>query len=413
MQKLARDSAWAFGGQVVRIAAQAAYFILLARTLGVTQFGVLAAVLAIVAIAVPFAGWGGGNIMIMRTARDRSAFRTAFGASLLMVVWSGSALTVVTTAISVAVIGELALAVQVALSDLVLARLADTCSQAYQGLGRLRASACLGTVPYVVRLLAAVAFVQAGGSGASGWGPWYLGSAAVSATIAGAVAIGRLGRPRFSSKIARGQLKEGFLFAVGASSATVYNDIDKAMVARLASLGAAGVYAAASRAVGMAFAPILAVYTAAYYRFFAAGAGGIAGTIELARKLAPAVLGLGIAATLGLWFAAPLAPHILGPGYGDAVEGLRWLSIVPLLQAVFYLAGDVLTGAGFQGLRSAAQVGAAGLNVSLNLWLIPLYSWRGAAAATVVTDATLALALWAIIAGKSRRRGGLAAPVTA
>jgi O-antigen/teichoic acid export membrane protein len=207
--------------------------------------------------------------------------------------------------------------------------------------------------------------------------------------------------------------KEGFLFAIGASSATVYNDIDKVMVARLASLSAAGAYAAASRAVGMAFTPILALFTAAYYRFFAAGATGITGTLELARKLAPAVLSLGIAAALGLWFAAPLAPRILGPGYGDAVEALRWLSIVPLLQAVFYLAGDVLTGAGLQGLRSAAQVGAAALNISLNLWLIPAYSWRGAATATVITDTTLAVALWAIIANKARRRSGVPAPVAA
>jgi O-antigen/teichoic acid export membrane protein len=397
----------------VRIAAQAGFFVALARALGVTQFGVLAAALAIVAIAVPFAGWGGGNIMIMRTARDRSAFRTAFGASLLMVAWSGALLSLATTAISDVVVGDLALAVQVALADLVFARFTDTCSQAYQGLGRIPASACLGTIPYLIRLLAAVVFVHGGGSSASGWGPWYLGAAAVSATIAGAVAIGSLGRPKLSRKIASGQWKEGFLFAIGASSATVYNDIDKAMVARLASLGAAGAYAAASRAVGMAFAPILAVYTAAYYRFFAAGAGGIAGTIEFARKLAPAVLSLGIAAAFGLWFAAPLAPHILGPGYADTVETLRWLAIVPLLQAVFYLAGDVLTGAGLQGLRSAAQVGAAALNVSLNLWLIPAYSWRGAAAATVVTDATLAVALWAIIADKARRRGGLPAPVAA
>src|SRR5262249_10279472 len=158
------------------------YFVLIARTLGIAQFGALAAALALVAIAVPFASWGGGNILIMRTARDRSAFRAAFGASLLMIAFSGSVLVLATSIACVVLIGKvtLALAFELGFADLVFARVSETCSQAYQGLGRVDAGARIGTIPYVLRVLAAGAFVLSGGASATDWGPWYLATSVVA-----------------------------------------------------------------------------------------------------------------------------------------------------------------------------------------------------------------------------------------
>jgi O-antigen/teichoic acid export membrane protein len=163
----------------------------------------------------------------------------------------------------------------------------------------------------------------------------------------------------------------------------------------------------------MAFTPILSVFTATYYRFFVHGEDGVKGTLKLARRLASPVLALGLVAATGLWFAAPLAPRVLGGDFAAAISALRWLALVPLFQSIFYLAGDVLTGAGHQGLRSGVQLGAAGLNIALNFWLIPIYSWRGAAAATIVTDLALAVALWIAVVGVSRRGRAVPVPVAA
>ena len=44
---------------------------------------------------------------------------------------------------------------------------------------------------------------------------------------------------------------------------------------------------------------------------------------------------------------------------------------------------DALTGADRQGVRTVLQLATAALNVGLNLLLIPAYSWRGAAWATL------------------------------
>jgi O-antigen/teichoic acid export membrane protein len=403
------------GAQVVRTVGQAAYFIIVARALGAHEFGILAATLAITAIAVPFAGWGGSNLMIMRTSRDRATFALAFGTSLLMIAVSGGGLVVLTSVASVLLVASIPykLALEIAVADLVFARISDACSQSYQGFGRQATSARLATVPFLVRLVAVGGFSWSDGATASAWGRWYLAAAAVSAAVTLLHVLIRLGRPVFSARAALRQWKDGFFFAVGASSASIYNDLDKTMVAALSTVRAAGVYGAASRIVSTAFTPILAVFSASYYRFFAAGAQGIDGTIALARRLALPVLSLGVAAAAVLWVVAPLAPLVLGADFASAESAIRWLALVPLLQAIFYLAGDVLTGAGHQGVRSGIQLGAAALNVGLNLVLIPAYSWRGAAVATLATDAALALALWAVVVRRARRTRYVPAPLPA
>ena len=106
-RQLAGDSAWMLGAQVVRTVGQAAYFIIVARALGAHEFGILAATLAITAIAVPFAGWGGSNLMIMRTSRDRATFAIAFGTSLLMIAVSGGGLVVLTSVASVLLVASI------------------------------------------------------------------------------------------------------------------------------------------------------------------------------------------------------------------------------------------------------------------------------------------------------------------
>jgi len=73
------------------------------------------------------------------------------------------------------------------------------------------------------------------------------------------------------------------------------------------------------------------------------------------------------------------------------------LAPLPFLQAFHYLAADALTGAGRQRLRSAVQLLVIALNVGLCLRLIPEHSWRGAAWASLASDAALAAALWVTI----------------
>ena len=186
--------------------------------------------------------------------------------------------------------------------------------------------------------------------------------------------------------------REGLYFALSLWAQVFQKDIDKMIIVRCSGLQAAGIYAAASRIVEIAFTPVYSLLAATYPGFFRHGSAGLRATIAYARPfvLGGAVYGLvtGVALALG----APLLPHVLGESFAGSVEAMQWLALLPLLRALHYVGGDVLTGAGF----GAAAVGMA-------MWAIPLYSWRGAAGAAVASNVLLVVASWAAIVVMRRR----------
>jgi O-antigen/teichoic acid export membrane protein len=113
----------------------------------------------------------------------------------------------------------------------------------------------------------------------------------------------------------------------------------------------------------------------------------------------------GFLACIALFIGAPLLPKLLGAEYTRTTTALRWLSPLPLLKTLHYFVADSLTGAGLQGLRTAVQVCIAVFNILLNLWLIPVYSWRGAAWSSLASDGTLAISLWIVVIWMGRQEG--------
>lgn len=379
-----------------RIAAQAVYFIVIARALGISGFGALAGTVALVSIFVPFAAWGSGNILVMTVARDEGATRRSFGNALLAIAASSALLVPLVIGIGAAVLRVPLLAVALfALADLSVARVADIAAAAFQGLDRLSHTAWLSILAPVIRCVGALVFAGLVSTHSlTVWAAVYFIGSVAAAVVSYSFVVVKLGTPQADPASLRTSFKLGGYFAVSLSAATIYSDIDKTMLARLSTLSATGIYAAADRAVGMAFLPVGALLGAAYARFFRAGERGIVGSTEYALRLTPAAAGYGALVGLALFVAAPLAPHILGSDFDGSVEALRWLAPVPLLSALYYLPADALTGADAQGIRTLLQLAAAVLNVLLNVLLIPAHSWHGAAWATLASLSFLAASLW-------------------
>jgi O-antigen/teichoic acid export membrane protein len=219
-----------------------------------------------------------------------------------------------------------------------------------------------------------------------------------------------LGRPEFHLRHLTSELREGAYFSVSISAQSSTNDIDKAMLARLATLEATGVYAAAYRLVDVAFLPIASLLVATYARFFQHGVQGVRATARYARRLLSLGACYGLLASAALYLFAPALPAILGEEYQQAVAAVRWLAVLPLLKTVHYFGADALTGAGYQGVRTIVLVCIAVINVLLNVWLIPLYSWRGAAVATVISDGLLGVGIWSTVWYLGRRARQLESP---
>ncbi|KJH72559.1 oligosaccharide flippase family protein [Aliterella atlantica] len=399
---LAKNTLWMLLAQGLRLVLQAGYFVIIARVLGPEQYGAFVGVTALISILAPFASLGSGNLLIKNVSRNKALFAEYWGNALWMIVVSGLGLFALVLLIAPATLPKtipLALIVLVCLTDLIFARILDVAGQAFQAVLWLSKTAQLNILPQVTRIIAALALVSLfAHPQAKTWTFLYLISTAVSALIAVFLVHRSLGYPKLALWRIKPEIAEGFYFSIGLSAQTVYNDIDKTMLARLATLSATGIYASAYRLIDVAFVPVRSLLAAAYTKFFQHGASGITGTMSFAKRLLPLAALYGVGVGIALFCLAPVVPYILGSEYQDAIAALRWLAPLPLLKSLHYFAADTLTGAGFQGIRSAMQAIVAIFNVSLNLWLIPTYSWQGAAWASLASDGFLVLSLWIAVA---------------
>ena len=209
----------------------------------------------------------------------------------------------------------------------------------------------------------------------------------------------KLGLPQFRVKLFLQRLWEGFIFAVSGCTTSVYNDVDKAMLAHFGMNAANGIYTMAYRVIDVSAMPIRSIHAAAFPRFFRHGAeeNGLAATEHFAKRLLRRTSLMGLAIAVMLYFSAPVIPHLVGKGFAPSVTALRWLCLIPFFRSFHLSAGDALAGAGRQTTRLVFQMIAALGNVGLNLALIPRYSWRGAAAASLLTDGGLGLMMWLIL----------------
>ena len=399
--RLGRDTAWMTYGYTASLLLQAIYFVALARLLRAAGFGTFASGLALVSVISPFVGLGAGNLLVMFGARDPSTYRRNLGTAIAFIGATGVILFGAVVGISLVVFRSTpveSVIVPLAISELFFARLVELASQCFQVHGRINWTSQLTVSTSACRLVALGFFALAFRSAQPGaWAYCYLAATFVAAAIASAAALSILGLPTFDGIRIRYSASQGFFFSLGIASRTVYGDIDKVMLARLSTLTVAGYYTAAYRILTLAFAPVRAVAFAANTRLFRAGTQGPGAVWIVVRRMLVPVLGYAVLITAALALAAPTLPFILGRSYTEAADVLRFLAVMPIIQAVHQLFGDALMGLGRQGLRSALQLGTAGLNIGLNILWIPKLSWGGAVLATIVAEGSLACASVALL----------------
>lgn len=402
---IGRNATWMLGGQGLQMAAQFAYFVIIAHVLGPRGYGTFVACTALIITMAPFGPCGAGDVMIKYVARDPEKLPNYFGNALLITIVCGLALTVVALLIRPIVLPpsvNAAMVSAIAIADLIGTQIISVCSQAFLALGRARRSAQVLAVSSGLRLIAAVMLASTSATPIR-WAYLY----AMAAFVATAVAVIEVswccGRPRLQFNLLLPSVREGFHFATAAAAQTVYTSIDKTMLARLATVEAAAIYAVAYRFIEAVMLPIRSLASVTYPEFFRRGMQGVTASYEFARHLLRRSVAYGIASAIVLFLAAGLVPLIMGKGYADSSAALHWLCILPVIKSIHAFLTDTLTGANYQWQRSSTQIMVAVFNVIVNLWLIRSFSWRGAAWASVLTDALLMLTLWLIIRWHLRR----------
>ena len=394
---LAQNAAWLFAGQGASFVLQAGSFIALARLLKTTQYGLLAGVVALVTIVSQYGSMGAGPVFMRYVSPDHSRFRQYWGNAVISAFVVGGLITVGLVIAGPWLIRResLPILVLIALSECIFVQLTASASYVFQTFEKMKLSATLSFLTSALRFVLVFIMLYLLHT-ASAW-DWALASLGISALVASAavwIVTRSYGWPSFSLPLFFKMSGEGFIFSISGSTTSVYNDIDKVVLSHYGMITANGIYSMAYRVVNIGTMPAFSLVGAAMPRFFQAGVGGATAVLPMARTLLKRTAILGIAATVALFLFAPLLPRLAGNSYAEAVSALRWLCLIPIFRCFNLSAGDALSGAGDQKYRLLCQSIAAIGNLGLNLYLVPRYSWHGAAWASLITDGSLGAMHW-------------------
>jgi len=403
---VARNAAWMFFGQGVSLINQAIYFLLLARLLGVSEYGVLVGAGAAVSMVSQYSSLGCGYVFLRYVGPHHDLFSRYWGSILAVTVTMG---LFVTGALSIAGRTLLpatpaALLLSLALADCICSQLTLCCGQIFQTYEKMRLTATLNMATNAARMvLAACWLFGVGHATATLWAYTSLAISFCTVITAMSIVLYRFGGPTLDLSLIRSRLGEGFIFSVSGSTTSAYNDLDKAMLGHYGMNAANGIYSMAYRIVDIAYLPIKSIHAAAFPRFFRHGTEGLAATEGYAKTILRKTIIIGLIVAVGMTVLAPLAPLCIGKSFAPSVSAIRWLALIPLFRCFHLSAGDAMAGAGYQRYRLVSQAIVATANFAMNLYLIPHFSWRGAALASLITDGGLGVLSWTTLLFLRRR----------
>lgn len=392
-----RSSATLTGWLVLRAGSQAVTTFAIARALGPNGYGTFVAYIAIASFFIPLAGFGIGNVILIRGVRQPDSLPQLIGAALG--IWAGSTILFGSAGLTIAFLSiphtepsaivALLVFSEIACSSLVelIARVEQS-QQHIQRLGATFAGLAIG------RMAAAALFLLLDNYDPATWMAIY----AASGIVFCAGLLDRLFRRHrvcWPERIQWRLLGEGLPFGIGATSMRLQGEFNKPVLAQI-SFAATGNLNVAQRAIDVVSIPLTALQEALWPRLYAHP--------EPYRhlRIAAGILGLAIALGALLSIAAPLLPHILGQGYAQSTALVIWLAWLPCLQVVRNLVAALVIAKGRQQQLTLVYIASAGIGIVVNLQLISRYALVGAVTAAYIVEFLTVVLLLALLVGRHR-----------
>lgn len=195
-----------------------------------------------------------------------------------------------------------------------------------------------------------------------------------------------------------GLFREAVPLAIGGVLATAYYRIDSVMLSKLDTFASVGIYGVAykfvdivhfvSTAMMIATLPVLVRAWPDHRERFRDG---------FRRAFTILMLAAVLVVVEFLLFADPVIELLYGPEYRAGAGATRIVVAAEGIAFFGSLAFTTLVAIGRHRLYPVATFVGVALNVGLNLWLIPAWSYQGAAVTTLVTEAVVVGLLWLIL----------------
>ncbi len=371
--------------QLARGLGRVLFVLVVARTLGPRQFGVYALLLAVLEMLVVASGSAYSDFLMREAAKDVRVGWGLWG----QLTWLRLACAIPLTGLALGALWLLGYSppVVVAAGGFFVTLAPRSVSEAVQGvlrgIGRYYASLVVDLI-YIFALVGGVVFLLVRGS--------TLGmviAAEIIAAAAGAVAsvvFLLVFRTKERIRMNRKQLlQKSVIFNLYQLFVNLYDRLDVVLLSKLAGGYATGIYSAAYRPLGtLQLVPYGVLYSLlpALYR----NADGAEEQRRLERAMG-FLLSAAFAVVLAtMVFAGPAVRLLLGKSYAESVVALKILIWAVILRYMNSSLNVRLLAGGHERVLAARSLVCLGVNVIGNLLLIPIYSWRAAAALTIVTE---------------------------
>jgi O-antigen/teichoic acid export membrane protein len=398
-KRIARNTSLLTIGQIIFYGESAIYAILVARYLGVQGWGTLNLGLAFTAVFGSLATFGLVTLATREVARDRGLASKYVANLIPMLVLLALAVIALIVAL-VNVIGysqETIYVVYILSVGIIVSSLSSLLLAIFQAFEQLEFQAAVLVITSVVLLCGAVIAMLLH-LNVVAFALLSLLTAGVGLAYVYAICVRRFFVPRLEVDFTfwKSALTEAWPMAATAVSVVVFFRIDVVMISFIQGTTAVGFYSVAytlSEAslvipgvfLGAIFPVLSRLHRDSKHAFRDTCAQAIRYLFYVALPMAFFVT---------LW-AKPIVSMFYGARFDPSVAALQILIWSAALMYVTTILGSALVAANLQKLGLKITLLGAVLNISLNVLLIPEYSYFGASFATVVTVAfTLALILF-------------------
>lgn len=363
--------------------------VLLARALGPSEFGGYAVAASLASFIATFSGLGAGALHV----RDVTQSRRPYAENLELVVrrvllwlpplaivalgcaWSLVPHNISPVAIAMIVLGELMYYVSVELAMRIM-----------QAQERFMSMAFALFAPSLLRMVIALSLFL---SGSLNLMAWALVSFATGAAFSCALFCAWAFRRRRKGRARLPWFQDGFSglgFAVANASARIHGDADKVILARMVSTTVAGTYTPAYRLVEVFLLPVSAGVEWLLPALFRQGRRGLGGSLRSSTGKIALTLLYALVLCGGVYAASFALPLLLGRAYAETVPIARALALVPLTMTCWMTVRTLAATSGHERSAGAAELIGALFNVAVTIALVAAWSWRGAVAATYLTQ---------------------------
>ena len=367
--------------------------VMLARTLGPSDFGGYAAAASLASFFSMFSGLGAGPLHVRDVAHAKLPYEVSLNHTVHRIGWTFLPLTIVAMACAWFVIPhnvEPLAIVLIVMGETMNYAGSDLAVRILQARERYTAMSLAICATPTLRIIVVAALMATGSLGLFSWAIVSVATGALMCAVVIGAWAWRM-RGNLGSRVSLLQDSvAGLGFAVATAASRVHGDADKVVLARLVSTATAGTYTVAYRLTDIFLLPISAGVERMLPVLFKHGQHGLRQSIRTSATKVGLVLAFALALSCCVYMAASLLPWILGKNYLETVPIAHALSAVPFTATCWIIVRTLAATAGYERSTGVFELAGALFNVGATVVLVMAWDWRGAVVATYLTHVAMA-----------------------